>query len=116
MWRPLARRLSIAASACAAIVVAGIATLYLLTVPAESVATGKCTTTACGPLMIADCNAQFDGPLLIYTRVPARFLADCGYWSQGTSRAWFCSTVLTMASGCAPSAAPNSAVEDDAYL
>jgi hypothetical protein len=110
-----ARRVLVAGSAFVALLTAGVVALYQLTIPASAIPKGNCTLTSCGPLMFADCYAQFDGPLLVYTRFPERFIADCGYWSNATSGAWFCSTLSTMTSACFTSSAPNSASLSDAY-
>jgi hypothetical protein len=111
-----ARRVLVVGSALVGVLTAGVVALYLLTVPASSIPKANCTLTSCGLLMFADCHAQFDGPLLVYTRFPERFVGDCGYWSRTTSRAWFCSTLSTMASACFTSSTPDSALLPDGYL
>lgn len=65
------RRLTLAASVLAPILISLAAIPVADTLQAESyVRSGECTMSTCGQLMVADCGASHDGPLLVYTRFP----------------------------------------------
>jgi len=81
-----------------------LAMLVANTLEAESYVQRECKVSACGALMVADCHAATDGPLLIYIRFPKLLLADCGFWNM---KALHCTPLRAAASAClAPSASP----------
>jgi hypothetical protein len=94
------RRLRLAGAIVAALVVAGVAALYALSEPPDAVKDTKgCSFATCGPLEFGDCNAVLDGPLLVYTRVPRRFLEDCSHWRSGSA---FCRAAVKVRNWCSP--------------
>ena len=112
------KRWRVAGSSLAAVILASVATLYLLSEPAESAPPAasfhECKTLHCGPLRLADCGSATDGPLLVFSRLPNRYLGDCGYWNGGPG-GLLCSTVYGIKDSCTLSATPNSALLTDAY-
>jgi hypothetical protein len=84
---------------------AGLGTLYLSSAPAESAPPvarfHECKTLHCGPLQLVDCGSRTDGPLLVFSRFPERFLADCGFWAMGQNES-LCLTVYRTIDFCTP--------------
>lgn len=115
----LSKKWIIAAFSFAAIALAGMAALYLLSDPAESAPPvavfHTCKTLHWGPLRLVDCGSATDGSLLVFSRFPERYLGDCGYWSGGPS-GLLCSTVYGIIGFYARFAPPNSALLSDTYL
>ena len=96
------RRLRIAGLIVAVLVAAGLVVLYTLSdAPEKGPDTKGCTFSNCGPLEFGDCNAALDGPLLVYSRVPRRFLEDCSHWRMVPGNR-FCSVAVTVRNWCSP--------------
>jgi len=94
------RRLVLAGSVLAPILITVVAILIANTLQAESFVQSECKTSTCGPFMVADCNAGLDGPLLVYTRFPKLLLTDCGFWSMTTWRAVYCEPLRAATRAC----------------
>ena len=68
---------------------------YLLTGAPESTESKNCRRENYGPLEVTDCGAAGDGPLLVHTRLPRRFLVDCGFWMIHRNES-FCRLVFNL--------------------
>lgn len=110
----LTKGIIIAASSFGAILLAGLATLYLLSSPAASAPPvaqfHECRTLHCGPFRLTDCVPEADGPLLVFSRFPERFLGDCGSMG-GQASALLCSPVYTIRNSCTASGTSDGAFE-----
>jgi hypothetical protein len=95
------RGLAFAASVLVPILITMAAILVADTLKVEPyLQSSECAVSTCGPLIVADCKAATDGPLLIYTRYPKLLLTDCGFWSMTTWRAMYCEPLYTATSAC----------------
>jgi hypothetical protein len=99
------------------LVIVTVGPFYLLTETPETINAPRCRTATYGPLEVADCNAAGDGPLIVHTRFPRRFVVDCGFWVIVRNE-HFCRMIIDLQGARAlerrKASAPNRTVERDA--